>query len=101
MIASALSIAGVPLAILCACAPALAADLATDCKQVAAQRYFPANFKEVGQADLIGIGDVFSFSDGHCLCQAGFEDVPRTKRKALELAKTNPELIAGLYCEVN
>ena len=101
MISTARNIAGVPLAILCACAPATAADMAMDCKAIATQGYFPAIFKEVGQADLIDAGDVFSFSDGHCLCQATFEDVPRTKREATELAKTNPELLASLYCEVN
>ncbi|MBN9304274.1 MULTISPECIES: hypothetical protein [unclassified Devosia] len=93
--------AGVPLVVCCACGPALAADLAVDCQKVAAQGFFPVSYKEIGQADVAGVGDVFSFSDGRCLCQASFEDVPRTRREASALAKTNPALVSSLYCEVN
>ena len=92
---------GTPLAILCTCGGAVAADLASDCKQIAAQGFLPKTFQEVGQADLVGVGDVFSFSDGPCLCQATFEDVPRTRREALALARANPKRSSSLYCEVN
>jgi hypothetical protein len=74
----------------------IAADMPVDCQQVAARGFLPADFTETGQAHLSAGGDVFYFENAACLCEADYEQIPRTKAQAL--SASSHSVAANLYC---